>query len=1379
MDTLNEQELEEDYTGLGVKKIKPYLDLKPQGNQGESQEQSTDPSTENVEQSQEEIKEEKPKEEEEKKGGWDTPVNYVKATALGALDFPIDVITKITGQEHLDESYDKITKFENPTTQKLREAISIILPNLFAAKYLGGRINASSLVGLNKALANIGGNALLSGSIMGISDYSENADNFARTLVDTFPDTYGPDGTNPIPKDWVTQDGDSIQIRRKKNILDETVLSGVADILGYVLNAGKPALHWFKPLNGKAKKFKKNLLIKNADDETKKTVSSMDDAIEDPWLSTDDKNKIIKGKNTIIKQVEETGTSEAATNQAEAYVRQQQKSRQLELDLDGEAALKLNPTDTTFNPDITPSVANEASTTRQAIPPANLQRNAADIALKAKGEVGTAAPLIPNIKKGWRKFTQQVNKTPKGDVGIKVPDPLRQETMLRKGFELEDPWLRESVSEMTKEMGEAGNYYVLLHGHKLGQRSMSTAAWKYYRDIMDPTKTIDEVKNLFVDGKELRKLYSETGKEVDVPVFSEQQTLAAGFALRDLVNIYLGREVNEQSARVMATFGDEISDFAKATQQFPGLVDDKKVLDDVLDRMGFLTQEYGLNKYLSGWSLRNKGWFNRLTKKNADEFAGLTAEQFKEVRKQKGKRWDEFRNNLTELTKENPAMRNTLMEAFVYSDGDVDTLEKLYKFAEDQISAWGMIKSPDPRQMNLFARGMWSVIYNNTLSGLSGLRAAVGNGTMMILKPISSLLSHGAESVLKRDFEPLERALYYHSNVFETTRRAIEDGIKRMKLVHNDADFMNKVIREDFVVKNDRLWSSLDGMEEHWKKTDNWGALYQYNWAKWNWNISKMKWFRTGTTFMSGVDGMTDTYMATIQSRVRAYDDVIKERGRDLDPKEFWKLVKKAEERNYKRMFDNQNVLTDVAAKNASGEVALNLDDSISNGINNVTTAYPFVKNFFMFPRTGVNMAKLAMSYTPLAAIPGLSKYGKILNAGNDLDKILDALKDHGIKSLDDTPNALAIYKNLKREYQGRLMMSSGISILAYNYALAGKIRGNGPVNNADRQKLRAMGWRNKTIEIGGKWFSYDGIPMLDTVLTTLADAAFYHNDLGSSMTQDLIDKVTWTLSATYLNNTPLYGLEPLTAAFSGDESQWKRITANMVRGAIPMSGALGVVSNAITSAQKDIYDDLWGYIGNRVPIFSSTLPIQKDFWTGRDINEIDNPLLRALNAASPIKVSQGNEPWRIWLINSGFDGVGMFRTSRDGYEYTADEREALGEIIGQMQLWKKVDALSKKDWANKQIEEVRQFRKGNDYDKVKQYKDNLRVYQELNSIVNDAKKRAEYELANNDKYKHIWYEVRANKLIKSQLKNNQVEAAKSTNKELKELQRLLKKQRK
>ena len=473
-------------------------------------------------------------------------------------------------------------------------------------------------------------------------------------------------------------------------------------------------------------------------------------------------------------------------------------------------------------------------------------------------------------------------------------------------------------------------------------------------------------------------------------------------------------------------------------------------------------------------------------------------------------------------------------------------------------------------------------------------------------------------------------------------------------------------------------------------------------------------------------------------------------------------------------MFDKNGVLTDKAAKAASGEIALNLDDGASDWINTATTAVPALKNFFMFPRTGINMAKLAMSYTPIAAIPGLNKYSKILYAGDDMVKIKAALKDHGIKDFDKTPNAMAIYKNLQKEYQGRLMLSSTTATLGFTYAMNGGIRGNGPVNGADRRKLMDMNWKPKTIKIGNNWVSYEGIPMLDTILTVMGDAAFYHNDLGSSMTQSIVDKLAWTICATYVNNTPLYGMEPLQKAFAGDESAFQRITANMIRGAIPLSGALGVVSNAITSSQKDIYKDMMGYVTNRVPIASSFLPERIDYWTGGEINEIDNPLLRTLNAFSPIKVSQGEEPWRKWLLDIGFNGISILSKTYNGdREYTAEEREIIGRLIGEQQLYRQVQRVMKSGRYNKEIEQLKLYRRGKTYDEVRQYAQRLPVHQHLNKIIKSAQQRAEFTLQNSDEYKHIGFDIRGRKITKKLMERGLVDRAANQSKQ-NEIQRLL-----
>ena len=44
-----------------------------------------------------------------------------------------------------------------------------------------------------------------------------------------------------------------------------------------------------------------------------------------------------------------------------------------------------------------------------------------------------------------------------------------------------------------------------------------------------------------------------------------------------------------------------------------------------------------------------------------------------------------------------------------------------------------IVKSPDPKNMNLFAKAAWGVRYNNMLSGISAFRAGVGNGYSLYL----------------------------------------------------------------------------------------------------------------------------------------------------------------------------------------------------------------------------------------------------------------------------------------------------------------------------------------------------------------------------------------------------------------------------------------------------------------------------------------------------------------------------------------------------------------------------------------------------------------------------------------------------------------------
>ena len=170
--------------------------------------------------------------------------------------------------------------------------------------------------------------------------------------------------------------------------------------------------------------------------------------------------------------------------------------------------------------------------------------------------------------------------------------------------------------------------------------------------------------------------------------------------------------------------------------------------------------------------------------------------------------------------------------------------------------------------------------------------------------------------------------------MFETTRRAMSDAMTRMSKVHSDPDFMMKAIRKDFVMEEDNAYKIIDDMSEHWAKTGDKASQFYYGWAKFNRSLARMKWMRTGMTAMAGVDAFTDTFMATFNSRLKAYDDVFGQVGKTVDPAQFSQHLKKAEMENYHKMFDRDGLLTDVAAKNASGEIALNLYDGMSTWLN-------------------------------------------------------------------------------------------------------------------------------------------------------------------------------------------------------------------------------------------------------------------------------------------------------------------------------------------------------------------------------------------------------------------------------------------------------------
>ncbi len=1229
------------------------------------------------------------------------------AMGTGGVDFITDAIgTLVPGGNKFDDWWDANTKFDNPAHQQIRKISSILLPAI-----VGGNLSTAAAsryfpqaarfsTGWFKRMgAMLAANGITDTAIVGLSDTSEEA-TALTTLAEVAPKAFGPKGVLPIPEIFKTKDSDSPGIRKARTMLENGPLLILGNVLGAFVDVknGNKTMGWMEPLDETAAQYKQTQLKLGGDNDKLIRLAEIDEVLA---LNTGKKKVIgsqteralideklrIENELGIIDTIDDVQRRSDATVAIETNAAATAKKldiEQLELDLG-------------IDPDISPNLFDDAEKARTVPNAGNVARNMAD---------STA------IKQG----------TSKGD-----PAPVITDSMLNKGL-MVGPKSRGAVMGVAEAGRDAGRFNALVDGVRITAKEMNAAAWGIYHDIVDPLSTVDDVKNLFLENRDVKNLLMGKFK---IEVINEEQARAAAFAMRELVDRFLGRDVTKASARAMDSIGREAASIAEAVSELSPVIDENRAMDNILDKLYFLMDEYALNKYISGWQLRNKNWFDQVPPSNVDEAIETLLTEFKQAENSIHARNKRFTKELKKLKKTNPEALRPLVDAFAHTNGDVDSLAKLYKWAASQITPIGLVKSPDPKSMNLFARGAWAVRYNNVLSGLSAFRAAVGNGAQLVLKPITSLLGHGFYGY-QDGFEGFKRTLFYNGAVFETNRRALHDAFEMMKKAHKDPATMIKAYRKDFVFKTDKTWEIMEGMRPLYEKEGNIGKLIQLDMSIGLKQMGAHPALRYGMTAMVFPDQFTGVHLAHYYSRMKAYDDVFSDKG-FAD----WTEILKAEKQHYDKMFDADGLIRDDVVRQFAGEVQLNLDDGVANYVNQATTAYPILKDFMMFPRTASNYMKVAASYTPISLIPGISKYSKTIYAKTD-EEIAEALLEHGI-NMANTPQARVIWENLRAEYTGRLIFSGMLVSSLQSYAMSGGIRGNGHYNASRRNKERTqMGYEPKTIRMpipgtdNDVYVSYKGIPGVEQVLAMMGDVAYYANDMDESFLQSLQAKLSWTIAATFLNETPLQGLEPLIAFINGDMSGLYRKVGQSTFSLIPSSATIGVINKAIDSTLKDIAtDDVGGYIKSRIPFLSSTMPEQIDIWTGKPVNDIDNPFLRTLNALSPMGVSGTNEPWREQLRQIGYNGLSMLKKDSTGsYEYEPQERELIYKYIGEQQMWRQLERIFKSKKFQDDIAVLREHRKGGkNSELITLDTEDLPIFNAINNVVKNAQKIAEIKL--------------------------------------------------
>lgn len=716
----------------------------------------------------------------------------------------------------------------------------------------------------------------------------------------------------------------------------------------------------------------------------------------------------------------------------------------------------------------------------------------------------------------------------------------------------------------------------------------------------------------------------------------EEGFVTAAEAFKRAFDIYLDPKKMKASAMLTTQAAGNVADSAAAIGLIENVADVTRQQELVLENLRIVNQEVRANQLISGQMLNAKKIAKMKDPLAATDFLRTAQENIEQGIQTSNKKAREAIDVFLKINKENPEYLKPILQLYHSTNGDVDSIYKMNRWVENKL---GLLNKAffdgEPTVPSMIVEGIQSARYNSVLSGLSALRAATGNATLLVAKPISVFAGAAATG----DIATLKRSFAVYGGFYENMTRAFRlMGQEWKRAVSNP----HVVSRAD--AKFDAAFDDmdiLDNLVEGWNKNGEIGKVAMYNVAKFlkAWNSNNF--VRWGTNAMTAIDGFTQSVMASGVARSRAYDEMMSKTKGVFNLDEF----NTTQQKLYNEMFDETGLLRDNAAKFASGEISLNLDSELVNGLEGMMKHSPILRAVFMFPRTGVNALQTGWSFNPLSALNmGIGRQRKVLNA-RTVDEMTEALAEHGMEFSQEAFNAL------RAEYKGRQALGTGVVMAAGLFAANGNLTGNGSQDAAERKRMEMLGWKPLSIRnpFTGDWISYKGLEPFDTLLALVGDIAYQSTRIDQAVTEDFLRKVMYSITANTSNKTFLSGFQVVADLLSQDEGAWNRFAAGQLDSLLPVAGIRSTLSRVVVPQLKDVENDFMSYMKNRNRFMFSgndSLMDQMDIYTGEPIN-FTNPLISAANALNPMfKVNGGTEVWRQWLIDTGWDGLQKIRTN-------------------------------------------------------------------------------------------------------------------------------------
>lgn len=891
---------------------------------------------------------------------------------------------------------------------------------------------------------------------------------------------------------------------------------------------------------------------------------------------------------------------------------------------------------------------------------------------------------------------------------------------------------REIITALVDQLKKGGDFEFQGKGFTVTAAEREAAAEVLSEAMMDPRmepgllkKTLDGFRDTVQTLKGDIRPISQVGYEA---VFK---------SINKYMDEYMNMDTIKAQAYLTTSLSGQVSDMAEGARIIDGMDGVSRVQEMILDRIEYLLVEKGIASYQRGAGLANLNlWQKFKNAKNPEKM--LEVSENARARTQDAianiiPRAKTAANELRAISKERPEFLRPLQLAWEFSDGNIDTLDKLNNFVVNSLSKVSKaFMDNEPEIPNVIVQGAWANYYNSILTTVSTpSKALMGNAALMLAKPVSTFAGAvGRYALGERDasINTIKRAWFQYSAVLDTFQKGSKHLGQVFRKAATDPTSVSYIMRSDVVQQNEQQMDVLFSFAQAAEQKGNSGPIVLYEHAKALQDLSHNPILRFGANAMSALDGFTKAVEGNIQARGKVWDKFI-DGGVELNGKTY----KEASDEIYRSMFDSEGMIVDPAVDYASREISLNLDNRGAEALGSFINMMPAIKPFLLFPKTSANVISIFDKFSPASVFQ--REYNKLAYKKIDeftTDEVVDILKSKGLP-IDE--NIEQTFNTLRAETLGRKAIGTVAMMLGAGLFMNDRLHGNGHYDKQRQKTRRELGWQPRSLKgTDGKWYSYDGLGPISDLLALSADVMDNFDLLEPLDQQTFMNRLGYIISANLINKSMLAPLEPMFDVFSGNASAINRFAASFASGLAPLSGARAELSRLMSPQLREFEETFTEHLRNRNRFIDElgvpgALPKKYDWIDGKQVGYAEDFMTRAWNAAAPFKIADGITPEKQYLIDIEYDARPIFTSSDAGVKYTAAERSELLSLIGQQGNFKRDLQQIMKDTPADQWKKAYRIsqKKAQAETKPEEFGN---LYNRIDSAIRDAKRVAEQTLS-------------------------------------------------